>query len=184
MPMKPLTIILISAFLCTASLAAETAPTAEQSIFSGSFADALWTVIAFVLLLAILTKVAWKPLLSGLKAREDHIREQIETAEHARSKAEKLIDDYKQQGLTIIKQSADHAQKHELEVIEKTRQEIDLIKQRAQDDIKHATAAASEQLWEQAGDITLKLSSEVLSRSITPEDNKRLIDEAIAKIKP
>jgi len=183
--MKTLTIILITVFVCTAAMASENEPAGtNQGIFSGSFADALWTVIAFLLLMAILSKVAWKPLLNRLKVREQHIQHQIESAEEARKKAERLLDDCKQQGLTIIKQASDHAQEHEREIIERTRQEILEIKQKAQDDIEHARVAASEQLWEEAGDIMLKLSSEVLCRAITPEDNKRLIDEAITKIKP
>jgi F-type H+-transporting ATPase subunit b len=139
--------------------------------------------VAFLLLLAVLTKVAWKPLLNGLKTREQHIQHQIESAEDARKKAEKLLDDSKQQGLVMVQQAIERAQQQEQEIVEKTRQEILEVKRRAQEDIEHARVAASEQLWEQAGDIMLTLGGEVLGRTITPEDNQRLVRDAIAKIR-
>ena len=185
MPMKKLAIILITVFLCTAVFASEgeQAGSGEQNIFNGTFADSLWTVVAFLLLLAVLTKFAWKPLLNGLKTREQHIQHQIESAEDARKKAEKLLDDSKQQGLAMVQQAIERAQQQEQEIVEKTRQEILEVKRRAQEDIEHARVAASEQLWEQAGDIMLTLGGEVLGRTITPEDNQRLVRDAIAKIR-
>jgi len=185
MHMKKSAIILITVFLCTAVFASEgeQAGGGEQNIFNGTFADSLWTVVAFLLLLAVLTKVAWKPLLNGLKTREQHIQHQIESAEDARKKAEKLLDDSKQQGLAMVQQAIERAQQQEQEIVEKTRQEILEVKRRAQEDIEHARVAASEQLWEQAGDIMLTLGGEVLGRTITPEDNQRLVRDAIAKIR-
>ena len=185
MPMKKLAIILITVFLCTTVFASEGEQSGggEQNIFNGTFADSLWTVVAFLLLLAVLTKFAWKPLLNGLKTREQHIQHQIESAEDARKKAEKLLDDSKQQGLAMVQQAIERAQQQEQEIVEKTRQEILEVKRRAQEDIEHARVAASEQLWEQAGDIMLTLGGEVLGRTITPEDNQRLVRDAIAKIR-
>jgi len=192
--MRILTTILIVVFVCAGALAAEgeaggsAVPSAqngeqEQSIFSGSFADAAWTVAAFLLLLAVLGKTAWRPLLNSLKAREEHIRQQIETAENARKKAEKMLDDSKHQGLMIVQQAVEQAQKQGQMLADKTRQEIFAVKSRAQEDIEHARAAAMQQLWEQTGDIVLAVSSKVLERTITPDDNQRFVQDAITKLK-
>jgi F-type H+-transporting ATPase subunit b len=182
--MKILTTILIVVFACAGALAAEgEAGGQEQGIFSGSFADAVWTVLAFLLVLAVLGKTAWKPLLNSLKTREEHIRQQIETAENARKKAERMLDDSKHQGLMIVQQAAEQAQKQGQILAEKTRQEIFAVKGRAQEDIEHARAAAMQQLWEQAGDIALALGGKVLERTITSDDNQRLVQDAIAKLK-
>ena len=182
--MKTLTIILITLFLCSQAFASEgQAPQSEQGIFSGSLGDAIWTVTAFVVLLAVLGKLAWKPLLNALKTREDHIRQEIESAETAHKKAEKMLADYEFKGMQIIKQVTDQAQEQGEKLAEKTRQEMFAIKRRTQEDIEHARIAASEQLWEEAGQIAAMLSSEVLGRTITQEDNQRLIREAITKLR-
>lgn len=51
----------------------------------------LWTVVTFLILLFILSKFAWKPILSSLHERESQIKESLEKAETARLEAEKLI---------------------------------------------------------------------------------------------
>jgi F-type H+-transporting ATPase subunit b len=175
---------LIIFFVCSAASASEGGPAAtEQNIFSGTFADALWTVAAFVLLVAVLGKFAWKPILSRLDAREKYIQEQIETAENARKKAEKLLEENKHQALQIIMDAARQAQKETQELTEKTRQDVLEIRRKAHEDIRHARTAASEQLWKEAGDIVQVLGSEVLGRTITQEDNRRLINEAVIKLR-
>src|SRR5690606_37077254 len=54
----------------------------------------LWSLIVFLLSLAVLTKLAWKPLTSGLDARERRIRDDIAAAETARIKAEQLLAEH------------------------------------------------------------------------------------------
>ena len=177
-------IFLIICFACGNALASEGGePAAEPSIFSGTFADALWTVVAFVILLVVLGKFAWKPLLNSLQARQKYIQEQIDTAEKARKKAEELLEEHKQQALQIITDVTKEAQRKAEELAEKARQEVQEIRLRSQEDIKHARIAASEQLWQEAGDIVAALGSEVLERTITPQDNQRLIDDAILKLR-
>lgn len=184
MQLRISTIFLIVFFICSVAMASETNGAAtEQNIFSGSFADALWTVVAFVLLVAVLGKFAWKPLLKGLQARQKYIQEQIETAEDARKKAEKLLEERKQQALQIITEATKQAQKETQELTEKTRQDVSEIRRRAQEDIKHARTAASEQLWKEAGDIVEALGGEVLGRTVTVQDNQRLVDDAINKLR-
>ncbi len=178
------TAFLIIFFACCLARASEGGQAATgPSIFSGTFADALWTVAAFVLLVVVLGKFAWKPILDRLNAREKYIREQIETAENARKKAEKLLEENKHKALQIITNAAKQAQKETQEQTEKTRLDVLEIRRRAHEDIRHAHNAASEQLWKEAGDIVQSLGSEVLGRTITAEDNRRLIDEAVLKLK-
>jgi F-type H+-transporting ATPase subunit b len=175
-------VMLIAALPAVAS--EETPQGGQENIFSGSFADALWTVIAFFLLLVVLLKFAWKPILAGLKARQEHIEQEIKTAEGIRKQAEDILQDYKQRGLRIIEDATAAAQQSQRELIEETRKETQLIKTRAQDDIRHTMTAASDRLWTEASEMLLLLGSEVLGRALTPQDNERLIREAVEKIKP
>jgi F-type H+-transporting ATPase subunit b len=181
-------IVLLAAILFTLSagwpvLASESGQNEQQNVFSGTVADALWTVITFVVLLVVLSKFAWKPILNGLKTRQEHIEHEIKTAETTKKQAEKLLEDYKQEGLKIIEQATDTAQLKQREITEETHQETLLIRRRAQDDIRHAEEAAAERLWNEAADMMLSLGSKVLGRTITKEDNEHLVREAIEKIR-
>jgi F-type H+-transporting ATPase subunit b len=155
----------------------------EKNVFSGTFADALWTVIAFVALLVVLRKFAWKPMLEKLNEREQHIQQQIDAANDARRQAEKLLDEYKLQGTKIIQDATDYAQQRQEELLERARQEVLATKRKAQDDIEYARVAALDKLWADATDIVSALSQEVLGRTVTTEDNSRLTQDAIQQIK-
>jgi F-type H+-transporting ATPase subunit b len=183
--MKTLKTFLITLFICADALAAEgqAGKSGGGSIFSGSFAESLWTVAAFVLLLFVLGKYAWKPLLKALKDREEHIRGQIDAAEHSRKEAQKMREDIEQRRTQILQDATDRALKHEQELTEAAHRKISEIRQQAAQDIEKARASAEDQLWEQAGDIMLLLGKKVLGRVIAEGDNKQLIDAAIAELK-
>jgi len=176
--------ILLAVFLVSASTsAAQAEQSRDQGLFSGSFADAVWTVAAFVAVLVILSKVAWKPMVKRLNAREQHIQQQIDAANNARQQAEKLFDEYKQQGTKLIQDATDYARQRQEELLERARKEVLSLKQKAQDDIEYARVAALEKLWADATDIVSCLSQEVLGRTVTAEDNHRLMQDAIGQIK-
>lgn len=178
-----LSISAIGHYTWMAVLAAEAQEAAEQGLFSGTFADALWTVVTFVALLLALSRLAWKPMLERLKARELHIQQQIEAANDARQKALDILDEYKQQRTEILKLAADEGRQRQEELLERANREIHAIKQEAQQDIQYARTKALEQLWDEAGAMILTLSKEVLGREVSPEDNKHLIRDAIEQIR-
>ena len=177
--------LLVIALLCSSAWA-EGSAEAEKGggqLFSGSLADSLWTVAAFLALVVILGIWAWKPLLKALDARQNHIEQQIKSAQESRHQAEHLLETSKQQGADTVRKAEEEAQRQLQEAAEKSRQEADAIRHRAQEEIASAEAAAREELWRQAGDIVLHVGSQVLGRTLTDRDNQRLVDEAVSKIR-
>lgn len=174
-------LILLSA--CSDAFAQEAQPVSEQGIFSGTFADALWTVLAFAALVILLSKFAWKPLLANLKARHDHIAHQIQAAQETRQQAEQILDDHKQKGIQIIHDATDQAMLRSQQLTEKAQQQALEIKRKSDEDIRNAQAAFSEHIWQQSSDVILAVSSKVLEKTVTKEDNERLIDEAVEKLR-
>lgn len=153
-----------------------------ENIFNGTLADSVWAVVVFVLLLVVLGKFAWKPLLQSLKTREETIKQQLADAENSRIKAEQLISEYKMQSANIIEQANRYANQTSKEVIEQARKEATAITERSHAEIKNAQNIATQELWHIAGNMLIAISHEVLGRTITSEDNKRLIHEAIGKL--
>lgn len=178
-----LTITLIIFFSCAVVSAAENSePSGQEGIFNGTLADAIWTMAAFIILLLVLTKVAWKPLMKNLKTREEHIKYQLSQAENAQIKAEKLLEDYKRQSTEIIENAARQAAQTEKEIIEKADKEAAAMKESAITEINYARDQAVEQLWQHTADLLETLNRQILDRSVTSKDDKRLVDEAIAKL--
>jgi F-type H+-transporting ATPase subunit b len=177
--------VLLSCGIAGAEQAAQAAETGagEPNLFSGTFADSLWTVVAFVVLLVALGRLAWRPLLHALTSRENFIEQQLRSAEESRQRAEHMLEDYEQKGVTVLRQATEQAQRQLQEAAEKARQEALAIRRRAQEEIESARMAAVEELWKQAGDIIQRVGSDVLERALTEQDSQRLIDEAVTKIR-
>ncbi|MBN2511917.1 MAG: F0F1 ATP synthase subunit B [Sedimentisphaerales bacterium] len=180
-----------------ATLASEAAAPAEAegheqapSVFTGDWAESAWTLAWFALLLLVLWKLAWKPLLKSLSDRQNHIQKEIDDAEKSRKQAQQVLDDYRskladaeRQGREIINQRVKQAQSEAKDVESQSRKQIEQMKIRFESDLEREKGDAQEQLWTQAGDIIQTIGQEVFGKALNDEDNKRLISQAIERLK-
>lgn len=178
-------------------LASETAVAVEgeaaektPSVFEGDFSHSVWTLLWFALLLVVLWKVAWKPLLKSLQARQDHIQKEIDDAEKSRKQAQQVLDDYRskladaeRQGRDIINQRVKQAQADAKDIENQNRKQIEQMKFRFEADMDREKIDAQQQFWLQAGEIIQQIGQDVFSKALTDEDNRRLIQQAIERLK-
>ncbi len=173
--------------------AAEHGGTDEESkfsLFGYGPGEYIWTLIWFGVLLVVLWKFAWKPMLAGLTSRTEHIEKQISDAEKTRTEAKKVLDEYgakladaERQGRDIISARTKEAEHQAKEVHQKTQKELAEKKVRAEADLDRERIEAADELWDQTGDIIRKLGKEVFGKTLDGDDNQKLIDEAIARLK-
>ena len=168
----------------------EAASEEPQSLFSGSLSDAVWTVLAFVILLLVLWRLAWKPMLAGLNTRQEYIEKQISDSEETKQKAGDVLADYRAklanvetEGKGIIKTHVNRAEKEAKEIVSTAREESEAMKLKMEMDIERARSVAQSELLDEAGDIVLRLGEEVLGRSMDDEDHNRLISQAIERLR-
>lgn len=160
------------------------------SVFEGHFGESIWALLWFAILLIVLWRFAWKPLLAGLTTRQEYIEKQISEAEKTRTDARKVLDEYgakladaERQGRLIISDRVRDAEKLAKEVQQKHQTELELMKHRAEAELDREKIEAEEQLWTQAGDIILRLGTEVFSKNLNDTDNQKLIAEAIDRLR-
>ncbi len=183
---------ILLAILCIFSPALGSETVGEENPpgpFSGGIADSVWTVIAFVVLLVVLWKLAWKPMLAGLNARQEHIEKQISDAEETKKNASKVfadynskLEDFEQEGKKIIAEYVKKAENQGRELIAKAGSEIEAMKLKAETNLERQQSEAQSQLWVQAGEIILKLGQDVLGKTIDEADNQKLIDQAVKRL--
>ena len=147
---------------------------------------AIWTAVVFLLLLAILTKFAWKPLAEGLDKREQHVADQIAEAEAANEKAEQILADYRRQLAAaqdqvhdILNQGRRDAEQQGHVLIDKAKEEAQAEHQRALKQIEAATAAAIKELADQSATLAVELAGKIVRAKLSPNEHSRLIDEAV-----
>lgn len=159
-------------------------------VFSGYPGESIWTIVAFVILVAVLWKLAWKPVLASLQGREEFISKQISDAENIRKKAEEVLAEYHgkladadREGKGIVARHTKAAEKESKDIVDLTKKELDDMRARLKAEINYERQEAQSEFWDQAGDIVLELGKEVLGKSMSHSDHDKLIDEAIARLK-
>jgi len=162
---------------------------AASNVFAGDIGNALWTVVIFVLVLVVLGKYAWGPLLAGLQAREAYIRESLQAARRDREEAEARLGEYQEklaaartEATAIIEEGRRDAEAVKRKIEEQAKQESDKMIQRAQREIEVATAEATRQLYTLSAHLATELAARIIGRELDPKDHERLIAESIAEI--
>ena len=149
----------------------------------------IWTIITFLVLLALLAKFAWRPLLAALDSRQETIRKSLDDAQQARQELERLnkesaeiIRTARVEAESIISQSRADGERLREEVKQKARAEADHIVRNAERQIQLETGRALQQIRREAVDLSVMIASKIIQRNISKEDNERLIEDALKQI--
>src|ERR1700690_1922265 len=109
----------------------------------------VWTIFTFVLLLIVLRKFAWKPLLDGLERRESGVRASIERAAEAQREAERLLEENRQrlaqveqESRRMLSESRALAEKLKAEIVEQANRQSRKLIDQAQQEIEREKDAA------------------------------------------
>lgn len=152
-------------------------------------ATAITTLIVFLGLVAILGKYAWGPIATGLKAREDKIRQDIAEAEAARARSEATLREYQAQLATaeqkvrdlLAKATAD-AEQIATGVRARAQQDAEESKERATREIDAARKDAVRQVHEQAALLATNVAEKILRRNLNPDDQRDLVTASLDQL--
>lgn len=161
----------------------------SPNLFGGDIWLSIFTLVIFVILLAILGKFAWGPILSGLQKREEHIRNTIEEAQNARQEAEKSLAEYKEQlaqarqeAQAIIEKGRTDAARLAEDLRVKAQAEAQSLRDRAQQDIGSAKNQALNEIYDQVAVLATEIAGKIIQKSLNPEDHRQLLDESLRGI--
>ena len=149
----------------------------------------IWTIVTFLVLLAVLAKFAWRPLLEALERRQESIRKSLDDARQAKQELERLhvesqriLAQARSEADAIVSRTRDDAARLREELRQKAQQEAGGIVRNAEKQIELETARALQQIRQEAVDISVAIASKLLQRNVTKEDNERLIDETFKQL--
>lgn len=162
---------------------------AEPSIFAGTIGNAIVTLIIFALVITILGRLAWAPMLKLLNDRERRIRESLENAKREREEAEQLLADYraqldkaKSEAGGIIEQGRRDAEEVRRRIQDEARGEADQMIARAKREIELATESAKSEVYDLAADLAVGVASRVIEKELSADDHRALISESLKRI--
>ena len=148
-----------------------------------------WEIVSFAVLLFILAKYAFPPILQTLDERERKIRESIESAERRSAEAEKRMAEYEakmraaqKDAEEMITQAKARAQQMKEENERQLSADAERIKAAAAREIEQERRKALDDVRRYAGELALQVAGKVLERSLTDADHKRMADESLAAV--
>jgi F-type H+-transporting ATPase subunit b len=151
--------------------------------------SAVWVLIIFLVMMAILYKTAWKQVLAGLKARESRIRQDIADAEASRRRAEETLSKYNQQLATaesqvreILAKAAADAERIGTSMKMQAQQEVEEIKERASRDMEAARKAAVADIYAQAAELSTSIAEKILRRNLNADDQRELVNRSLEQL--
>lgn len=142
----------------------------------------IWTIVTFLLLLTILRTLAWGPIMTGLKNREERIRKDLERAEAAWKEAEEKakalaerLDQAKAEALAIIEEGRADAQKLKTTLLAEAEAESALARERAKKEIELAKKQALQEIWDQTAEISTQIASKILEKELSDKTHQDLV---------
>ena len=149
----------------------------------------IWTLIIFGLLLVLLTKLAWKPILNSLKLRENAISDSLSKAEQARSEAEKLIAETERQRKLNeeqlqkqLREGKEYAERMRSELAQKAQEDAKKMLDQAKAQIERDTHTAIAQLRDAAADLAVAAAGKLIDESLNDDKHKKIVEKFISEL--
>ncbi|KNE21539.1 ATP synthase F0F1 subunit B [Virgibacillus pantothenticus] len=143
----------------------------------------------FLLLLFLVKKFAWGPVMNMMQKREEYVANEIEAAEKSRIDAEKAskeaherLKQMKQEAQKIIEDAKEAGQKQEQEIIRAARDEANRLKESAQADIQNEKEKALQALQDKVASLSVLIATKVIEKEIDEKDQEKLIHEYIKEV--
>ena len=149
----------------------------------------VWTILTFLVLLGVLAKFAWNPLLKMLKDREELIRSSLDDAEKARAELERLnsegediVNKARSEAQTILAEGKAAASKLKDETLNAAKDQAKSILSEAKKQIRIEKDKAIEEIKSEVVDLSLSVAAKLIKKNISREDNQALIDESLENV--
>jgi F-type H+-transporting ATPase subunit b len=149
----------------------------------------IWTIATFLVLVLLLAKFAWRPLLTALESRQEAIKKSLDDAERAKqeltrlqTESAKIIEQARVEAESILGKTRSDAERLREELRVKAKTEADAIVRNAEQQIQLQTRQAIQQVRHEVAEISVMIASKLLERNLAKEDNDRLINETLKEI--
>jgi F-type H+-transporting ATPase subunit b len=144
----------------------------------------VWTIITFLILLLILKKFAWKPILNSLNEREKSIRDSLEAAEKAKVEAEKIVADNQanlakaeEEAQKIIAQGREYSEKLKAQMLEESKTQAQKMIDEATSEIERKNQEAFNNLKDQVVTIAVEASEKIIRENLDKDKQKSIVEK-------
>lgn len=176
--------------ISTLSLAAESGKEEGGSfLVSPGLGLMIWTLVLFLITMWVLKKFAFPKIQEALDRRAKVIAESIDAAERQRRESDELLAEYRgrlaearEQADDIMARARKAAETAEAEATAAGKEKREELVAAAKRDIEAETRRSLEQIRREVADLTVLATEKVTRKSLSGEDQKRLVEEALSEV--
>lgn len=151
---------------------------------------AVWTLLAFLILLFLLTKFAWKPILTAVNDREQSISDALESAERAKMEMselvadnERILQEARSERESLLKEAREMRDQIIADAKSQAKEEASRLMENAKESITHEKMAAITDIKNQVADLSIEIAESLLRRELGDDaKQKDFIDSVIREI--
>ena len=161
----------------------------SSSLISPDAQMVIFTWITFGIVAALLYKLAWKPILGGLEAREEKIRKSVDDAEAAKqalaeieSTRNRIIAEAEKETKEMVANAREEAAKAASQVESSAHEKVKIMYENAERDIDALKNKAISELRREQADVVLSLAGRLVSENLDDKKNRELTDRLIAQL--
>ena len=149
-----------------------------------------WQTIVFLVLIFLIAKFAWKPILGAVKSREDSINDALASAENARKEMQnlqadndKLLKQARAERDAILKEARELKEKVISEAASEAQEKADKIVAQAQTTIQNEKNAAMADIKNQVAALSIQIAEKVVREELSNKDKQqKLVEEMLADV--
>ena len=149
-----------------------------------------WQTIVFLVLILILAKFAWKPILGAVKEREDSINNALSSAEEARKEMQNLKADNEQlrkearaERDAILKEARELKEKVLASATEEAQTKADMIVTQAKESIEMEKKAAMAEIKSQVANLSIEIAEKVIRKELSSKEKQhQMINEMLGDV--
>ena len=149
----------------------------------------IWTLVVFGVSMWLLSRFAFPRIAEALDRRQRAIEESIDTSERTRREADELLAEYRErlaeargQADDIVTRARRTAEAAETEILADARSKREEMMEQTRRDIQAETRRAIQEIRSEVADLTVLATEKVTRKSLTGDDQRRLVDEALSEL--
>jgi F-type H+-transporting ATPase subunit b len=161
----------------------------SPNVFAITTNVSFWTIVIFLILLFILAKFAFPPILGYAAAREQRIQDALDQAAKDREEASRVLEEQRQgllqardEAQSVVGDAQKAAERVRREMLDKARAEQDEIITRAKSEIEAERARAIDSLRREAVELAIAAASKLVERKLDTAEDRRIVTDFLANI--
>jgi F-type H+-transporting ATPase subunit b len=148
-----------------------------------------WTLVTFVILLGLLKRFAWGPILAAMNAREDGIKSDLDNARKDREEAQRLLDEHRgllnqarKERAEAVEAGRRDAERLKTEILDEARKQREQLLKQAEAQIDAGLRQARASLKGEAADLAIQAAGKLMGRNLDDATQRRLVEDYLADL--